>query len=321
MKASSALSVAVLAYDRLCAFEFGIATELFGLPRPEFDDWYDFSICGLETGLLSSIGGLKILPDRGLEGLRKADRIIVPGWRDLNERPPEGLLHDLRVAHGRGAELVSFCSGAFVLAATGLLNGRRATTHWRYGERFKKLFPKVTFVPDVLYIDEGGLATAAGSASAIDLGLHVIRRDFGAQVANAVARRLVVQPHREGGQAQFIEQPVRDEESRLSSVLDWARAHLQRDIGIDEMAGVAAMSRRTFDRQFRQSTGISPKQWLINQRIAAGKELLETTALSVEEIATRIGFGTAMTLRHHFRGQVGVSPTRYRESFGRSQPA
>ena len=321
MKASSALSVAVLAYDRLCAFEFGIATELFGLPRPEFDDWYDFSICGLETGLLSSIGGLKILPDRGLEGLRKADRIIVPGWRDLNERPPEGLLHDLRVAHGRGAELVSFCSGAFVLAATGLLNGRRATTHWRYGERFKKLFPKVTFVPDVLYIDEGGLATAAGSASAIDLGLHVIRRDFGAQVANAVARRLVVQPHREGGQAQFIEQPVRDEESRLSSVLDWARAHLQRDIGIDEMAGVAAMSRRTFDRQFRQSTGISPKQWLINQRIAAGKELLESTALSVEEIATRIGFGTAMTLRHHFRGQVGVSPTRYRESFRRSQPA
>ena len=314
----ASLSVAVIVYDRLCTFEFGIAAELFGLPRPELARWYDFSICGLEQGPLTSVGGLRVMSDQGLEGLKTADRIIVPGWRDLNEMPPEGLLSALRESHARGANLLSFCSGAFVLAATGLLDGRRATTHWRYGERFQKRFPGVTFVPDVLYIDEEGLATAAGSASAIDLSLHVIRRDFGPKVANTVARRLVVPPHREGGQAQFIEQPLRDEESRLAAVLDWARGRLHQDIGIGEWANEAAMSRRTFDRQFRQTTGVSPKQWLINERVAYSKELLETTSFSVEEIATRIGFGTAMTLRHHFRTQVGISPTRYRQRFNQT---
>ncbi len=261
------------------------------------------------------------MPEQGLEGLKTADRIIVPGWRDLNETPPESLLSALRESHACGANLLSFCSGAFVLAATGLLDGQCATTHWRYGDRFKALFPAVTFVPDVLYIDEGGLATAAGSASAIDLSLHVIRRDFGPKVANTVARRLVVPPHREGGQAQFIEQPLRDEENRLSAVLDWARGRLHQDIGVDEWADEAAMSRRTFDRQFRQTTGQSPKQWLINERVAFSKELLETTSFSVEEIATRIGFGTAMTLRHHFRIQVGISPTRYRQRFNQTATA
>ncbi len=311
-------SAAVLAYDRLCTFEFGIAVELFGLPRPELAQWYDFSVCALESGPLSTTSGVKMIPDEGLEGLASADRIIIPGWRDLDEPPPEMLLELLRESHARGAQLLSFCSGAFVLAATGLLDDRRATTHWRYGDRFKARFPRVRFVPDVLYIDEDGLATAAGSASAIDLSLHMIRRDYGPRVANSVARRLVVPPHRDGGQAQFIEQPLRDEESRLSSVLDWARERLHRDIGVGELAQEAAMTRRTFDRQFRQTTGVSPKQWLINERVALSKELLETTRFSVEEIATRTGFGTAMTLRHHFRGQVGISPTRYRQRFMRS---
>jgi AraC family transcriptional activator FtrA len=317
----SPLSVAVVAYDRLCTFEFGIAVELFGLPRPELAQWYDFSVCALETGPLAATGGLKMLPDQGLEGLKTADRIIVPGWRDLDETPPDALLETLRESHARGAELLSFCSGAFVLAATGLLDGRRATTHWRYGERFRARFPDITFVPDVLYVDEARLATAAGSASAIDLSLHVIRRDFGPGIANGVARRLVVPPHREGGQAQYIEQPLREETSRLSSVLDWARGRLQREIGIDDLAAQAAMSRRTFDRQFRRTTGVSPKQWLINERVALSRELLETTALSVEEVATRAGFGSAMTLRHHFRNQVGISPTRYRHRFAQTTGA
>ncbi len=313
-------SVAVLAYDRLCTFEFGIAVELFGLPRPEMTRWYDFSVCGLESGALSTTGGVKMIPDLGLEGLRQADRIILPGWRDLSTPPPGELLKILRECYADGAELMSFCSGAFLLAATGLLDGRRATTHWRYAEAFTAAFPKVTFVPDVLYIDEGGLATAAGSASAIDLSLHVIRRDYGPRAANSVARRLVLPPHRDGGQAQYIEQPLRSEENRLSFVLDWARGRLHQDIGIAELAEEAAMSRRTFDRQFRQTTGVSPKQWLINERVAGSRELLETTRFSVEEIATRMGFGTAMTLRHHFRTQVGISPTRYRQRFNQTAP-
>lgn len=321
MSSRSPLSVAVLAYDGLCSFEFGIAVELFGLPRPELSVWYDFSVCALDPGPLSTTGGLKMLPEKGLEGLLSADRIVIPGWRDLGEPPPQALTDLLRECHGRGAKLLSFCSGAFLLAATGLLDGRRATTHWRYGDRFMALFPKVTFVPDVLYIDEDELATAAGSASAIDLSLHVIRRDHGPAVANSVARRLVVPPHRDGGQAQFIEQPVREEESRLAFVLDWARGRLHQDIGIDELAEEAAMSRRTFDRQFRQTTGVSPKQWLINERVVLSKELLETTRFSVEEIATRVGFGTAMTLRHHFRSQVGISPTLYRQRFTQRETA
>lgn len=321
MSSKAPLSVAVLAYDGLCTFEFGIAVELFGLRRPELAAWYDFSVCALESGPLATTSGLKMLPDEGLEGLASADRIVIPGWRDLEEAPPKALLDLLRECHEQGAQLLSFCSGAFLLAATGLLDGRRATTHWRYGERFTALFPKVTFVPDVLYIDEDRLATAAGSASAIDLSLHVIRRDYGPGVANSVARRLVVPPHRDGGQAQFIEQPLRGEESRLSFVLDWARGRLHQDIGIHELAEEAAMSRRTFDRQFRQTTGVSPKQWLINERLALCKELLETTRFSVEEIATRVGFGTAMTLRHHFRGQVGISPSLYRQRFTRRAPA
>ena len=196
--------IAVLAYEGLCTFEFGIAVELFGLPRPELERWYAFEVCGLEKGPLRATGGVSVMPRIGLSGLLHADTILIPGWRNPDEPPPPRLIRTLLAAHKRGARLVSICSGIFVLAATGLLDGRRATTHWKYVAKLALAFPSIQIQPDVLYVDEGDILTSAGSAAGIDLCLHIIRKDFGTLIANKVARRLVVSPHREGGQAQFI---------------------------------------------------------------------------------------------------------------------
>lgn len=309
--------VAVLAYDGLCTFEFGIAVEVFGLPRPEFgDDWYGFQVCGVGPGPYRAVGGIRVEADGGLADLAEADTIVVPGWRDPDEPPPADLLDALRTAYGRGARLLSICSGVFVLAAAGLLDGRRATTHWRYTDRLQARFPRIQVDPDVLYVDGGQVLTSAGSAAGLDLALHLVRRDFGPRIANAVARRLVIPPHRDGGQAQFIDRPLPDRaDSRFAALFEALRRDLAAEHSVTAMARLAAMSERTFLRRFREATGTSPADWLAGERVARARELLEATALSVEDVAAAAGFPTAAALRQHFRKRVGVTPLDYRRRF------
>jgi AraC family transcriptional activator FtrA len=309
-------TVVALAYDGLCTFEFGIVVELFGLPRPTIGNWYDFKVCGLERGPLRATGGLTVTPREGIDTLDRAGTIVIPGWRDPGEMPPPRLIDALWRAHRRGARLVSICSGVFVIAATGLLNGKRATTHWLYTEALARRYPEIQIQPDVLYVDEGKILTSAGSAAGIDLGLHIIRQDFGTLVANQVARRLVMPPHREGGQAQFIERPVGDEgRPWLSKLLDWVQRHIGEDLTVDRLARQACVSKRTLARRFLDATGASPALWVIDLRIARARELLETTTLSVEEVAEKCGFGSSFALRHHFRKRLQTSPLAYRSRF------
>jgi AraC family transcriptional activator FtrA len=312
-------SVAVLAYDGLCTFEFALAVEVFGLRRPELGvPWYDFKVCALERGALRAEGGVRMQVAHGLRAIEAADTVVVPGWRHNLEEPiPTPLLSALRRAHARGARLVSICSGAFVLAATGLLDGKRATTHWRYTELFAQRFPKVKLLPDVLYVDEGQLLTSAGSAAGLDLCMHLVRKDYGAAIANQVARRLVIPPHREGGQAQFVPEPIAPVESgsALSMLLSWALENLREPISVRRLARRAGMSERTFCRRFYAQTGTSPARWLITQRVIAAQRLLETTRLAVEAVADRVGMGTATNLRHHFREHLTTTPIQYRRTF------
>ncbi len=312
--------VAVLVYDGLCTFEFGIAYEVFGLPRPEMGaDWYRFRACAIESGPLMAAGGLSFAADGGLGDLEDADLIVVPGWRAIDAPVPEKLTNALRMAHARGARVMSLCSGVAVLAASGLLDGRRATTHWRYAASIAARYPGITVDADVLYLDEGRMLTAAGSAAGIDLCLHVVRGDFGAEAANSVARRLVVPPHREGGQAQFIHAPVPEarEGVRLGPLLDWMRARLDEEQSIKMLAQRVGMSQRTFQRRFETTTGSSVGEWLLTERLRHARRLLETTGeASLDDIAIASGFGTPATMRHHFRKRLGTSPGVYRKTFG-----
>jgi AraC family transcriptional activator FtrA len=314
--------VVALVYDGLCTFEFGCAAEVFGLARPEFgSDWYRFTTCAVEAGPLRAAGGLRFAADAGLGAFARAGTIVIPGWKGIDVPPPVELLQALRAAHRRGARLVSICSGAAVLAATGLLDGQRATTHWRYVAALQRRYPQVEIDPNVLYIDAGNILTSAGSAAGLDLCLHIVRRDFGAEVANQVARRLVIPPHRKGGQAQFIERPLppRDDH-RLSALLDRLRAQPATAVTVGELAQSVAMSERTFLRRFRETTGTTPADWLVAARVELARELLESTALPIETVAIDSGFGSAVTMRHHFRRKLGVSPSDYQQRFAR-QPA
>jgi AraC family transcriptional activator FtrA len=312
--------VAVLVYDRLATFEFGVAAEIFGLPRPEMgEDWYRMVTCAVEPGPLRAGGGLHITAQTGLEGLEAAGTVIVPGWTGIDVPVPQRLSAALRAASARGARIVSICSGAFVLAAAGLLDGRRATTHWRYVDQFRAAFPNVELDPNVLYVDEGRTLTSAGSAAGIDLMLHIVRSDFGAEAANSVARRLVVPAHRDGGQAQFIPKPVpKVANGRLAPLLDELRNRLDRPLSVVEMASNAAMSERTFLRRFRELTGLTPGRWLLEERLARAKHLLEGSGASIESVADAAGFGSAATLRLHFRERIGIGPNEYRRRFRRS---
>jgi AraC family transcriptional regulator, transcriptional activator FtrA len=309
--------VLAVAYNRLALFELAIAAEVFGLPRPELGiPWYKFSVCALESAALQATGAVRVQAARGLRALDLADTIIVPGWRDPRETPPARLLRALRRAHARGARVVSICSGAFVLAAAGLLDGRRATTHWRYTEALRARYPSIRVEPEALYVEEENVFTSAGSAAGIDLCLHLVRLDHGAAIANEVARRLVVPPHRDGGQAQFIARPVPARPGHgMARAIDWAMAHLDRPLAVEDLARAAALSPRTFARRFRAETGTSPHRWLNRQRILAAQRLLETTPQGIEEVAAAVGFGTAQTLRLHFRRLVRTSPTAYRHRF------
>lgn len=309
--------VVALVYEGLCMFEFASAAEVFGLARPELGEgWYRFETCAAERGPLLGQYGMRIEPDGGLERLAEAGTIIVPGWKGIDAPVPAPVVDALRLAHARGARLVSICSGSFVLGATGLLDGRRATTHWRYAEAMRARFPAVEVDPDVLYVDEGQVLTSAGSAAGLDLCLHLIRRDHGPAIANHVARRLVIPPHRDGGQAQYVERPMaKRERDPLAPVMDTMRRRLADDLPLVTLAAMAAMSERSFIRRFKASTGTTPAEWLTTLRVDRARELLEGSSLSIELIAARTGLGTATTLRHHFRRRLGTSPGAYRLRF------
>lgn len=309
--------VLTLAYDGLCTFEFGIAVEIFGLPRPELGaNWYRFGVVAIEPGPLRAAGGLRLSADAGLDLLANAGTIVVPGWKGIDAPVPDTLCCALRAAHDQGARLLSICSGAFVLAACGLLDGKRATIHWRYADALTQRYPAVQVHPDVLSVDEGTLITSAGSAAGIDACLHLVRRDYGAKVANQVARRLVVPPHRDGGQAQFVERPVASqrESATLGGLFDWMRGRVHEDLSIERLALQAHMSKRTFIRRFTAATGVGPGEWLTSERVERAKELLEVGETPIDEVADRSGFSSAAALRHHFRRRLGVTPSAYRRA-------
>ncbi len=311
--------VVALAYNGLCTFEFGIAYEVFGLPRPEMgDDWYRFSVAAVEPGPLMAGGGLTVSVQGGLDLLETADLIVVPGWKAIDAPVPEALSQALLEARLRGAPLASLCSGVAVLAATGLLDGRRATTHWRYLDRLAAAYPHIKLETDVLYVDEGDLLTAAGSAAGIDLCLHIVRKDFGAEAANSVARRLVLPAHREGGQAQFVRAPVAKERTgaKIGPLIDWMRSELASDMPLAALADRAGMSLRNFQRRFEAATGTTVGEWLIRERLRYAQELLEKGQIfSLDDIAAASGFGTLATMRHHFRKRLKTSPGAYRRMF------
>jgi AraC family transcriptional activator FtrA len=309
--------VAVLTYDGLCTFEFGIAVEIFGLSRPEFAFlWYEFAVVAAEDRRVRAIGGITVEADGGLERLAEARTVIVPGWRDREERPPQPMLDAIAAASARGARLLSICSGVFVLAAAGLLEGRRATTHWRHMPALRAAYPAIRIEEDVLYVDEGDVITSSGSAAGIDACLHLVRRDFGSKVAGAVARRLVMPPHREGGQAQYVAAPLQERPGRpLAEVMDWARERLGGPVSLAGMAGRAAMSERTFLRRFRDATGLTPMGWLQRERMVRARELLEGSEAALADVAAACGFASPETFRTAFRKIVGVAPGAYRARF------
>jgi AraC family transcriptional activator FtrA len=312
--------VSALLYDGLGTFEFAIAAEVFGLDRPEFgDDWYHFTSCSEGRRPVRANGHVSITPEAGLEALADAGTIIVPGWKTTGEPPSPAVAEAILEAHARGARLATICSGVFLLASLGLADGQTVTTHWKYADRLCSLFPAIDVDPDVLYIDNGNILTSAGSAAGIDLLLHIVRKDFGPDRANQVARRLIMPPHRDGGQAQFIERPMpRQAHSRLAALLDAVRARPQDGWTIGRMAREAAMSERTMIRRFNESLGLSPGEWLVETRVDAARQLLEAGSAGIDEVAELSGFGSAATLRHHFRNRLGVSPARYRDRFLRS---
>jgi transcriptional regulator GlxA family with amidase domain len=310
--------VTALALDDISPLDLGAVAEIFGIDRDLTTGWYEFTVCGQRRGQIATRGGLRLTVDRDLGELSASDTIVVPPvTRYVTERPPTSLLDGLVAAHGRGCRIVSVCLGAFVLAAAGLLDGRRATTHWRYCTELAESYPAVEVVPDVLYVDAGDVLTSGGVAAAIDLCLHIVRQDFGADIANRLARRLVVGPHRDGGQAQFVEHPVHaSPDGPLGPALAWALERLDENLTIEQLADCANMSRRTFYRHFQDSTGTTPRRWLIAQRVLHACRLLETTDLTIDEVARRSGFGDTSAVRKHFTSRVGLSPTAYRRAFG-----
>lgn len=310
--------VVALAYDGLCTFEFGVAVEIFGLARPELGpDWYRFAVAAVDEGELRATGGVRVMADGDMSLIAQAGTVIVPGWRGADTPVPDALCQQLRQAHRRGCRILSICSGVFVLAAAGLIEGCRATTHWRYLETLQQRYPDVEVVPDVLYVDEGTVLTSAGSAAGIDLCLHLVRRDFGQEAANSVARRLVVQPHRDGGQTQNIVRPVpvARESKRLGLLFDYLHQQLADNHTVASLASRAGMSPRTFLRRFQDATGTTPARWLLNERLMRARGMLEKTRLSLDSIAIQVGFGSSSTLRYHFQQHFSVSPAAYRKSF------
>ncbi len=310
--------VAVIAFDGISPFHLSVPCAVFGRDRtgrdmPEFE----LRVCSAEGVHLQTSAGFSISTSHALYDLARAEIVIVPSWRDTGELPPQTLLEALRDAHERGALIVGLCLGSFVLAAAGLLDGRQATTHWHWAGELARRYPSVMVNPDVLYVDEGDIITSAGTAAAIDCCLHILRRRYGSQVANQVARRMVVSPHRQGGQAQYIKQPVRDVSGidHFAKVLEWTRSHLDQQHSLDSLAKRALMTRRTFTRRFKQVMGVTVGSWLLNQRIVLAQQLLETTDEPIDQIALTSGFGSSASLRQHFTHALKISPSSYRREF------
>jgi transcriptional regulator GlxA family with amidase domain len=316
--------VAVLVFDGAPLFETSVPLSVFGIDRtstgaPRFDCW---AVAGT-SGPVRTTTGVRLGVDGRLDSLREAEVIVVPTWRHPDDPPPRRTLDALAAAHAAGSTVVGLCLGAFVLAAAGLLDGRRAATHWLYADTLAARHPDVQVDPAVLFVDEGDVLTSAGTAAGLDACLHLVRSAYGARSAAAIARRMVVAPQRVGGQAQFIDQPLptHDPTNGLAAVLDDALGRLAEEITVDDLAARAHMSRRSFDRHFRVVTGTSPHQWLLHQRILAAQRLLEDTDLPVDDVAAAAGFGAGVSMRPHFRRAVGVSPQTYRATFRPAEPA
>ncbi|GAA4856655.1 GlxA family transcriptional regulator [Kitasatospora terrestris] len=300
----------------------GVVCEVFGAP-PAALPRFDFALCTDRPGPVPTDLGAPLTVEHGLDRIAEADLVLALPWTDFRTPPPPAALDALRAAHERGALVAAHCVGTFALAAAGLLDGRRATTHWRFADLLAERHPATTVDLDALYVDEGSVVTGAGAAAGLDLCLHLVRREYGAAAANALARELVAPPHRDGGQAQYLAAPVPDDgdDDRLTEVLAWAREHLDRPLPVAELARRALMSRRSFARRFTAATGTTPHAWLLGLRLARAEELLETTDLPVEEVARRSGFGSAAVLREQFVRRRGVPPRTYRRTFTRAEPA
>ncbi|GAB7003816.1 helix-turn-helix domain-containing protein [Nocardioides sp. AN3] len=309
-------NVAALIWDGVAPFEFGVLCEAFGLDRQ--DDGVpllDFDVCAPRPGAVEFSLGFSLNVDRGLDRLEEADLIGIPAMR--RDRPmPDGVREALLRAHARGARLLTVCSGAFALGEVGLLDGIECTTHWKYTDELAARYPEAKVVPEVLYVDSGQIVTSAGTAAGLDATLHIWRQEYGAQVASAIARRMVVPPQRDGGQAQFIARAVPEcDADTLAPLLGWIVENLEQPLDVDTLARRSLMSPRTFARRFKAETGATPHSWVTNQRVLRAEQLLETTDRSVEWIADEVGFGNAATLRHHFTRVRGLSPQAYRRRF------
>ncbi|MFJ3303020.1 helix-turn-helix domain-containing protein [Streptomyces sp. NPDC086549] len=312
-------NVATVLLDGVHPFELGVVCEVFGLDRSDEGlPVYDFAVVSAEGPRLGThVGGLTVSTPYGLDRLDEADLIAVPA-SDVNvdrDYPPE-LLAALRRAVDRGARVLSVCSGVFVLGAAGLLDGRRCAAHWRHADLLARRFPRTRVEPDVLYVDEDPVITSAGTAAGIDACLHIVRKEQGPEVANRIARRMVVPPHRDGGQAQYIERPLpRNSCDTVGEVLGWMEQHLDEEVTVEQLAARAHMAPRTFARRFQQETGTTPYRWILRQRVLLAQELLEGTDETVDAVAARTGFGTAAALRHQFVRALGTTPNAYRRAF------
>jgi len=307
--------VVALAVDRLVLLDLAAPAHLFGHLGAQR---YSFTLAGVDATPVMTTSGFRVDVQAGLAALAKADTIVVPGYAGTGRRPDERALRALRQAAARGARVMSICTGAFALAHAGLLDGRRATTHWYSAADLATQFPDVRVDPNVLYVDEGAVLTSAGVAAGLDLCLHVIRCDHGADVAAHLARHTVIAPHRDGGQAQFIEHPIEPVlcgAPRLGPTLEWALERIAEPLTVADLARHACVSPRTFARRFRSETGTSSIQWLLAQRVLRAQQLLERDGTSIDEIASRCGFADAAALRYHFNRAVGTTPTRYRRIF------
>lgn len=316
--------IALLAFDGISDFHLAVPHMVFGEDRRDLGvPRYRVDVCAARKGSIRSSAGFELRIRHGLEALKGADMVIVPSWNEVERAAPVAVIEALQAAHRRGSRIVGLCMGAFLVAEAGLLDGRAGTTHWAWAELFAQRFPEVSLDPKVLYIDHGDVVTSAGTAAGLDCCLHLLRRDIGAELANRVARRLVVPPHRQGSQAQYVEQPSINNSGvdRLARTLEWVQAHLDEDLGIDALARRAAMSRRTFTRHFHDATGLSVVQWLTAQRLSLAQRLLETTDAPIEKVAQKAGFGSPLSLRLSFAKALDTTPSQYRREFSRRRRA
>jgi transcriptional regulator GlxA family with amidase domain len=310
--------VAAVANDGVLTFDLAVPCEVFGWDRSYLGvEWYDFKVCAADPPPLRTSTGFWIGTEYGLEDVVSADTIIIPGWSDPDHDPSRELIDVLRSAYQRGARIASICVGAFVLGAAGLLDGRPCTTHWAYANLLEQRYPSARIDPNVLYIDDGQILTSAGTAAGMDLCLHLVRKDHGTEVDNGVARRVVMPPHRDGGQAQYIDHPVPadPDDEALRATCSWALEHLYEPLDVDVLARRSSMSARTFARRFKAATGTTPGEWVLQQRLALAQRMLETTEHGIDRIAHEAGFGSATTLRHHFQQRFHTAPRAYRRTF------